>query len=54
MYLNGSPYRDDEGLSELRSCLHDAIINAAPIIGGKLTNWNCIESVHLEYLGTHT
>ena len=36
MYLKGSPYRDAEGLSQLRSCIHDAIINAAPIIGGNV------------------
>ena len=34
VYLNGSPYRDAEGLSKLRSCLHNEIINAAPRIGG--------------------
>ena len=34
VYLNGSPYRYAEGLSQLISCLHDAIINSAPIIGG--------------------
>ena len=32
--ITGSPYRDAEGSSQFRSCLHDAIINAAPIIGG--------------------
>ena len=48
VYLNGSPYTDAEGLSHLISCLHDAIINAAPRIGKKLTNWNCIDSFHLE------
>ena len=48
VYLNGSPYRDAEGLSQLRLCLHDAIINASPIIGGKLKSSNCIDSVHLE------
>ena len=36
--LTGSPYRDALGYSQLRSCLHDAIINAAPRIGGELTN----------------
>ena len=30
--ITGSPYRDAEGSSQLRSCLHDAIINAAPRI----------------------
>ena len=34
-YIAGSPYRDAEGLSKLRSCLHDAIINADPRIGGE-------------------
>ena len=48
VYLQGSQYRDAEGFSQLRSCLHDAIINAAPRIGGKLTNWSCIYSFHLE------
>ena len=33
MYLKVSPYRDAEGSSQLRSCLHDAIINSAPRIG---------------------
>ena len=33
MYLKGSPYRYAEGSQHLRSCLHDAINNAAPIIG---------------------
>ena len=47
-YIAGSPYRDAEGSSQLRSCLHDAIINASPRIGGKLTNQNYIENVHLE------
>ena len=35
VYITGSPYLDAEGLSQLRSYLHDAIINSAPIIGGK-------------------
>ena len=35
VYLKGSPYIDAEGSSQIRSCLHDRIINAAPIIGGK-------------------
>ena len=34
--ITGSPYRDAEGLSQLRFCLHDAIINAAQRIGGKI------------------
>ena len=46
--ITGSPYRDAEGSPQLRSCLHDAIINAAPRIGVKMTNWNRIDSVHLE------
>ena len=46
--LTGSPYRDAEVYSQLRSCLHDAVINSAPIIrGGGSTNQNCIENVHL-------
>ena len=32
--MTGSPYRDAEGSPHHRSCLHDAIINAAPRIGG--------------------
>ena len=34
VYITGYPYRDDEVSPHLRSCLHDAIINAAPVIGG--------------------
>ena len=34
VYLDGSPYRDAEGSSHIRSCLRDAIINTAPRIGG--------------------
>ena len=45
--ITGSPYRDAEGLSQLRSCLHDAIISTAPIIGKISTNSNCIDSVYL-------
>ena len=48
VYLNGSPYHDAEGLSQLRSCLHDAIINDALRIGEKSTKTNCIDSVYLE------
>ena len=48
VYPKGSPYRDAEGSSKIRLCLHDEIINTAPRIGRKLTNWNCIDSVHLE------
>ena len=36
MYLKGSPYRDAEGSSQLISCLHDEIINAAPRIGQRI------------------
>ena len=46
-YLKVSPYCDDDGSSQLRYCLHDAIINYVPIIGGKYTKWYCIFSVHL-------
>ena len=46
--ITGSPYRDAEGSPHHRSCLHDAIINAAPRIGEKLTNQNYIDNVHLE------
>ena len=48
MYLNGSPYCDAERFSQLKLCLHDDIINAARRIVVNLTNWNCIDSVHLE------
>ena len=48
VYLKVSPYRDAEGSSHLRLCLRDAIINAAPIIGERSKNWNCVESVYLE------
>ena len=34
--MTGSKYRNAEGSSHHRSCLHDAIINAAPIIGEKI------------------
>ena len=34
VYFKGSPYRDAEGSSQLRSCLHYAIVNAYPRIGG--------------------
>ena len=33
VYLQGSPYCDAKGLSQLRSCLHDAILNPAQRIG---------------------
>ena len=46
--ITGSSYRDAEGSPHHRSCLHDAIINAAPISGGKFTNQNYIDNVHLE------
>ena len=46
--ITGSPYRDAEGSPHHRSCLHDAIMNSAPIIGEKLTNQNYIDNVHLE------
>ena len=36
MYLKGSPYRDAEGPSQLRSCLHDEIINDAARIGKQI------------------
>ena len=35
VYLIGSPYSDAEVSSNLRSYLHDAIINASPRKGGK-------------------
>ena len=34
--ITGSPYRDAEGYPHHRSCLHDAIINAAPRIGREI------------------
>ena len=46
--ITGSPYRDAEGSPNHRSCIHDAIINAAPRIGEKWTNQNYIDNVHLE------
>ena len=36
VYLKVSSYCDAEGSSQLRSCLHDAIIHASPIIGRKI------------------
>ena len=36
VYLKGSPYRDSKGSWQLISCLHDAINNAAPKMGGKI------------------
>ena len=33
MYPKVSPYSDAEGSSQIISCIHDAIINADPIIG---------------------
>ena len=48
VYLQSSPYIEDNLSSQLRSCLHDGIFNAAPRIGGNLKNWDCIDSVHLE------
>ena len=42
--ITGSPYRDAEWSSQLRSYLHYAIINAALIIGGKSRNSNCIDN----------
>ena len=36
--ITGSPYRDSEGSSLNISCLHDAISNAAPRIGGEIDN----------------
>ena len=48
VYLKCSPYPDAEGSSHLRSCIHDAIINAAQRIGEISTNWDCIDSVHQE------
>ena len=34
--ITGSPYRDTEVSPQLRSCLHDAIVNAAPRTGEKM------------------
>ena len=48
-YLKVSPYCDDDGSSQLRSFLCDAINNAAPRIGKKKTNWNSIDSFHLDW-----
>ena len=33
VYITSSSYCDAEGLSQLRSCLHDEIMNASPRIG---------------------
>ena len=33
VYITGSLYRDAEVLSQLKSCLHDAIINGSPRMG---------------------
>ena len=38
VYLKGSPYHGAEGSSQLRPCLHDAIINSSPRIGGNFDN----------------
>ena len=32
IFLSGSGFREAEGNSKMRSCLHDAVINSAPII----------------------
>ena len=48
VYIIGSPYCDAKGLSQLRSCLHDEIINSVPIKGENSTNPNCIDNVYLE------
>ena len=46
--ITASTYRDAEGYPHFRSCIHDAIVYAAPRIGKKMTNQNCIDNVHLE------
>ena len=45
--LTGSPYCDAEGYLQIRSCIHDAIINADPRLGKNMTNKNYIDNVHL-------
>ena len=45
--ITGSPYRDAEGSPQLRSCIHDAIVYAAPMIGKKLTNQSYIDNALL-------
>ena len=37
VYLKSSPYGDAEGSPNIRSCLHDNVINSEPIIRQKLT-----------------
>ena len=46
--ITGSPYCDAEVYPQLISCLHDAIVNAAPMIGKKWTNQSYIDNAHLE------
>ena len=36
LYIQGSPYRDAEGPSKIRSCIYDAMINAATKIGQRI------------------
>ena len=43
----GSPYCDAKGLSQLISCLHDAILNRSQKIGENLKT-SCVDSVPLE------
>ena len=58
VYITGSPYRDAEGSSHLISCLHDAIINAAPGIGGEINKYKLyrqclprrVKDTHIEEL----
>ena len=45
LLITGSPYCDDEGSSHLRSCLRDAIINAAPRIGGGYRQIRIVKTV---------
>ena len=54
VYLKGSPYCDSGGSSNLRSCLHDAMINSEQILGGEVRGLktNCIYSVRLEWRRT--
>ena len=46
--ITGSPHRGAEGYLQLRSCLHDAIVNAAPRIGEKIDQLELYRQFYLE------
>ena len=54
IYLPVSQLHQAESDLKLRSCLHDAVINAAPIIGKFINKINCIYSVLQDVWVTHT